>query len=164
MMGKTHNMHKDAMELRDEILTQKQNEMKDLTKILKDGDEVYYTPTGEMHKVRIDRDDDNYPIVLLNIYIDGALTKHGELTEGGECLIFPSKEERNWDNFKREEFKKGDLCAFWNDNNEGKYLRLFYRYTADKKGYINISRMSKGDMQEGLAWKYCEKINIEDYI
>ena len=27
----------------------------------------------------------------------------GESEEGGECLIFPSKEERNWDRFKPQE-------------------------------------------------------------
>ncbi len=164
---------KDMIKLKqflDNLQTQKQNEMKDLTKILKDGDEVYFTMTGEMIKV-IETNSNlcrgmggilKTPIEIEAGVLKFALTKYGQIYEGGECLIFPSKEERNWDNFKRkEEFKRGDLCAFWSINITHKVVGIF----CDEEGgeYFSAS-ISDGEISRHECWDNCEKINIEDYI
>ena len=83
------------------------NENIDLTKILKDcpkGTKLYSTIYGEVEFHHIDKSD-SYPIVLradANFY--PVVTKHGKHTiayeDEGECVLFPSKDQRDWSKFK----------------------------------------------------------------
>lgn len=96
----------------------------DLTKILKDcpkGTKLYSTIYGEVEFHHIDKSD-SYPIVLradANFY--PVVTKHGKHTiayeDEGECVLFPSKDQRDWSKFtapwyKKERFDPKTLKAF----------------------------------------------------
>ena len=89
------------------------NENIDLTKILKDcpkGTKLYSTIYGEVEFHHIDKSD-SYPIVLradANFY--PVVTKHGKHTiayeDEGECVLFPSKDQRDWSKFTAPWYKK----------------------------------------------------------
>lgn len=85
-----------------------------IAKILKycpEGTKLYSTVHGEV-TLRTVYDEDSYPYP---IYINTSSTKHESLTkEGrlyedkGECILFPSKNQKNWNKF-RIPVKKGDI-------------------------------------------------------
>lgn len=81
------------------------NENLNLVEILKDcpkGTKLYSTVFGEVEFGFIE-DNSIYPIVL--ILLNGGheyLKSDGKLYEtfGGECILFPSKDQRDWSKFK----------------------------------------------------------------
>lgn len=95
------------------------NENIDLTKILKDcpvGTEFYHVVYGRVWLTGICLDDD-CPIRLSlhnGPYTNTTLTKKGTFSKDydGECLLFPSKNQRDWSKFVPPcEFKDGDIVA-----------------------------------------------------
>ena len=84
------------------------NENIDLTKILKgcpEGTEFYHAAYGRVWFVCIDFKSD-HPITLSlhnNLFGNVNLTKKGTFSIhcDGECLLFPSKEQRDWSKFER---------------------------------------------------------------
>ena len=89
------------------------NENIDLTKILKNcpaGTKLYSTIFGDVKFSHIFKDSD-CPIVL-HTYKGGVtfVTKHGRLNidyeNEGECVLFPSKEQRDWSKFTAPWYKK----------------------------------------------------------
>ena len=100
------------------------NENIDLTKILKDcpkGTKLYSPVFGDVEFVRVCQNDSvDFPIEfkLSNDSLD-SVTTDGRLYEGfnGECILFPSKDQRDWDKFtapwyKKEKFDPKTLKAF----------------------------------------------------
>lgn len=91
------------------------NENIDLTKILKDcpkGTEFYHVVYGRVWLTGICLDDD-CPIRLSmhnGPYTNTTLTKEGTFSKnyGGECLLFPSKDQRDWYKFKTKLQQKFD--------------------------------------------------------
>ena len=89
------------------------NENIDLTKILKDcpEDTKFYTSMyGEVSFKRIDKDNSGYPIKV-DPYIVGYtinLTRKGQFinTPEGECILFPSKDQRDWNKFTAPWYKR----------------------------------------------------------
>lgn len=80
------------------------NENLDLVKILKDcprGTKLYSTINGE---VTFDCVDNNkgYPIVVNCTYGSIRYTRNGRFDKrcDGECVLFPSKDQRDWNKFK----------------------------------------------------------------
>lgn len=95
------------------------NENLNLVEILKDcprGTTLYYTVYGEVEFEHI-ANSSKYPIVLK---LKGrewyeSLTSEGkaDIEHDGECLLFPSREERDWSKFKPTcEFKDGDILSY----------------------------------------------------
>ena len=89
------------------------NENIDLTKILKDcpkGWEFYSSVYGEVKFNRIDEEDPSYPIVFITKY-DGNMrvTANGKYYKqfNGECILFPSKDQRDWSKFTAPWYKSG---------------------------------------------------------
>ena len=89
------------------------NEKIDLTKILKDcpaGTKLYSTIFGDVKFSHIFNDSD-YPVVL-HTYNGGVtfVTKYGkhniDYEKEGECVLFPSKEQRDWSRFTAPWYKK----------------------------------------------------------
>lgn len=83
------------------------NENLNLVEILKDcpkGTKLYSTVYGDVELVRVYLDDNTYPIEIKigegndMIYI----TNDGRLFDDfrGECILFPSKDQRDWSKFK----------------------------------------------------------------
>ena len=91
----------------------KMNENIDLTEILEGcpkGTEFYHAGFGKVWFVGIDLDNEylsEEPILFSlhndTYYADTALTKKGtfSMRYKGECLIFPSKDQRDWSKFER---------------------------------------------------------------
>ena len=90
------------------------NENIDLTKILKDcpeGTEFYHAVYGRVYFICIDLNR-TYPIRLSfsqEISDDVGVTSKGLLNNNhnGECLLFPSKDQRDWSKFTAPWYKKG---------------------------------------------------------
>ena len=86
------------------------NESIDLTKILKDcpkGIKLYSTIHGEVAFDHIDYTT-VYPIVLrVNNNIYHSVTKDGKslIESKGECILFPSKDQRDWSKFTAPWYK-----------------------------------------------------------
>ena len=86
------------------------NENIDLTKILKDcpkGWEFYTTVWGEAEFVSIDEKFD-YPIRIKERYGTRVLKGNGRWSSAinAECIIFPSKNQRDWSKFTAPWYKK----------------------------------------------------------
>ena len=85
------------------------NENIDLTKILKNcpvGTEFYHLIYDKVYFFGIDLKDIDYPIHLSNCkdYMTNiTLTENGKHLAGfdGECILFPSKDQRDWSKFER---------------------------------------------------------------
>lgn len=99
--------------------------MVNIAEILKDapsGTKLYSPIYGECELNRVDINHSSYPIWVKAIETDGeyCFTKEGkfeEELEGGECLLFPSKENRDWLAFKvKKVFNKGDFVYRKLDN------------------------------------------------
>lgn len=94
------------------------NENLDLTELLKDclkGTKFYSPIYGEVEFLRIEADDYINPITIKwtnkngNSYIE-YLTKEGTFRGLGECIIFPSKDQRDWSKWHIP-FKDGDIAV-----------------------------------------------------
>ena len=84
------------------------NENLDLTKILNGcpiGTEFYSSIFGKVLFVGIDKDNSIYPILVKVSFGTNALkqfTKQGKCyVIGGECTLFPDKNQRDWSKFER---------------------------------------------------------------
>ena len=90
------------------------NEIIDLTKILRNcpiGTEFYHLIYDKVYFFGIDLKDIDYPIHLSNCkdYMTNiTLTKNGKHLAGfdGECILFPSKDQRDWSKFTAPWYKK----------------------------------------------------------
>ena len=87
------------------------NKIIDLTKILKNcpkGTKLYSTIFGEVEFQKIE-EESNYPIVCITIAGNNCdVTADGRYYDvfGGECILFPSKEQRDWSKFTASWYKK----------------------------------------------------------
>ena len=124
------------------------NENIDLTKILKDcpkGKKLYSPLYGEVSFKEI-HSDYEYPIVLTRDIDSVTFTKEGFYRVGtdGECLLFPSREQRDWSKFTAPWYKK--------DKFDPKTLkpfdRVLTRHSEDERWDINFYSYKK------LNWKY----------
>ena len=81
------------------------NENLDLTKILKDcpkGTKLYSPLYGDVELVKVHSHDENLPIeVKLSCNTFDCFSNDGRIfTEfNGECILFPSREQRDWSKF-----------------------------------------------------------------
>lgn len=86
------------------------NENIDLTRILRDcpnGTKFYSPIFGEVFFDKIRSDEEN-AIVLTRGVLEFTFTKEGfyDAVLGEECLLFPSKDQRNWRKFTAPWYKK----------------------------------------------------------
>lgn len=64
----------------------------DLTKILKKGDKIYCTIYGYVNVAMVNKSS----ISVTNEHGGLIVSSNGKYNNNGECLIFPSKENRDW--------------------------------------------------------------------
>lgn len=86
------------------------NENIDLTKILKDcpeGTKLYSPIFGEVDFIKI-RNNNDYPIITTNGEYSATFTEKGCYYTGADakCLLFPSKDQRDWSKFTAPWYKK----------------------------------------------------------
>ena len=67
----------------------------DLTKILNKGDKVYCTLFGDVSVTMI-----SSTIIIENFTSKLELFPNGAYNMNGECIIFPSKDNRDWSTWK----------------------------------------------------------------
>ena len=117
----------------------------DLTRVLKDcpkGTKLYSTIFGEVEFQKIE-EERNYPIVCIATAGNNCdVTADGRYYDvfGGECILFPSKEQRDWSKFTASWYKK--------DKFDPKTLKPFDRV---------IVRNNNGE------WKCAIFSHIKDY-
>lgn len=146
------------------------NKKIDLTKILEDCPEgtMFYSSVFGTVLVYIE-DDLDYPIRLYkyrnkSIVTSCRLTKYGELYEylDGECILFPSKDQRDWSKFtapwlKKERFDPKTLQPYdrvlVRDTNVGCWKCTFYSH---KKEYEHCMYKYA---TAGSDYKYCIPYN-----
>ena len=127
------------------------NENIDLTKILKDcpeGTKLYTTIWGEVTFIKVSENVCNlYPIIIYNECDHVGLTKDGRYLinkQDSECILFPSKEQRDWSKFTAPWYKKGKfdpktLKPFYKvlvrDGCKQKWQCNFFSYVSDNEYY-----------------------------
>ena len=89
------------------------NENLNLVEILKDcpkGTKLYSTTYGDVKFIRVNQNDDVYYPIEIKLSDDSitSVTTDGRLCEyyNGECVLFPSKDQRDWSKFKPKQPKK----------------------------------------------------------
>ena len=143
------------------------NENIDLTKILKDcpaGTKLYSVIYGDVKFSHISKDS-RCPIIL-HTYKGGVtvVTKHGrhniDYETEGECILFPSKEQRDWSKFTAPWYKKEKF--------DPKTLKPFDKIIARVEGGIwfceLLSFIEEGrNLIKGLVsyYNYCIPYNDE---
>ena len=81
------------------------NENLDLVKILNDcpvGTRLYSVIHGEVTLNHVSSEDVNYPIIAIWREGTASFTRYGRyaIKSDGECILFPSKDQRDWRKFK----------------------------------------------------------------
>lgn len=143
------------------------NENLNLVEILKDctkGTKLYSTVFGDVYFYQISNNEE-YPI---GIDVAGnsdyrTLTCDGKLWRGygGECILFPSREERDWSKFKpkNERFDPKKLKAFdkvlTRDSSKAKWSCNLFSHI-DKESESGCLYVC-----EGFEWRYCIPYNNE---
>ena len=145
------------------------NENLDLTKILEGcppGTEFYHSGFGRVWFVCIDLDSD-YPIRLSlnNDPCDNtALTKKGTVNVKyeGECILFPSRTQRDWSKFERfwdkPKVERFDPNTFHPFDNVLVRDSVCYSWNAVPFSHINVKRQA---VCCGVSWEQCIPYNEE---
>lgn len=145
------------------------NENLDLTKILEGcppGTEFYHSGFGRVWFVCIDLDSD-YPIRLSlnNDPCDNTfLTKKGTVNVqyDGECILFPSRTQRDWSKFERfwdeSKVEKFDPNTFHPFDNVLVRDSVCYSWNAVPFSHINVKRQA---VCCGVSWEQCIPYNEE---
>ena len=140
------------------------NENIDLSKILKDcpkGTKFYSPIFGEVDFREIR--DDKYPIITKSGFYKPTFTAEGFYYDDGgkECLLFPSKDQRDWSKFtahwyKKEKFDPKTLQPFdkvlVRDKEDGDWICSFFSHITDFYIYFPYSTV-------GTSYKYCIPYN-----
>ena len=145
------------------------NENLDLTKILDGcprGTEFYHLGFGRVWFVCIDLDSD-YPIRLSlnNDPCDNTfLTKKGTVNVqyDGECILFPSRTQRDWSKFERfwdkPKVKRFDVNTLQPFDNVLVRDSVCYSWNAVPFSHINVKRQA---VCCGVSWEQCIPYNEE---
>ena len=128
------------------------NENLNLVEILKDcprGTKLYSTVYGEVELYEVDIDY-NHPIRVLHKLVLDGFTKDGKMfcNYDGECVLFPSKDQRDWSKFKIKKPKfdpktlqpfdkvlvrDSDETTFVGDLNETRWKCALYSHEIENK-------------------------------
>lgn len=143
-----------------------------VAEILKDkpqGTKLYSSACGKCNLKEVD--DKSFKISFYNSKFgfmnggEGYLDKNGKLYDDGECVVFPSKEMRDWSKFA---WKKGDVlinsCGFqcifkeWSSDD---YTKFNGCYSNSRDGYEDVSNAetAKFDkLDNNIAYGYVREI------
>ena len=144
------------------------NENINLAKILKyclKGTKLYSPALGEVAFAAINNNDSSYPIVVKTEDGTFCFTKQGKLynIKQSECLLFPSREQRDWSKFtapwyKKERFDPKTLKPFdkvlVRDDYKERWLCRFFSHIEDGIHAYEYATI-------GSTFKYCIPYNDE---
>ena len=142
------------------------NENIDLTKILKncpEGTKLYSTIHGEVTLITSYDTSQHYPIsVRLKDKTVEIFTSEGKLLNkfGGECILFPSKEQRDWSKFTTPWYKKEKF----DPNTLKPFDRVLTRTFEDERWDINFYSSNNPNLPFPYtcideSYKYCIPYN-----
>lgn len=145
-------------------MEQKDIDIYEILKGMPDGTPLYTPMCGNVELTSVKADKEKSEAIWTEDKNNGAYTfdKHGKWMKGGETLLFPSKEMRDWSKF----FKKGDLLICF----EGKkpYYTIFdgfedNTYRAFKGKFAHDCYEDKWYQNEGnLSTNTFQKLNRAD--
>ena len=145
-------------------MEQKDIDIYEILKGMPDGTPLYTPMCGNVELTSVKADKEKSEAIWTEDKNNGAYTfdKHGKWMKGGEALLFPSKEMRDWSKF----FKKGDLLICF----EGKkpYYTIFdgfedNTYRAFKGKFAHDCYEDKWYQNEGnLSTNTFQKLNRAD--
>ncbi|MGL5913101.1 MAG: hypothetical protein ACRCZB_02965 [Bacteroidales bacterium] len=132
------------------------NEKLDLVELLKgcEGEEIYCTIYGEVKVGHVFKEA-IYSICVITPAGDAPIfTRFGELHESvGECILFPSKDQRDWNKWKAEreakmehQFKPFDKVLV-RDYEGVEWECSFYSHKVERDSYVYKCL--------GSSWNYC---------
>ena len=132
--------------------------MKNIAEILKDcpkGTKLYSPLCGECTFEEIDKDFIFFRMYTGDLY---AVNSDGSFCKGGECLLFPSKDNRDWDKFCP--FKDGDILA----TDLGSVFYLNKRLNTDEYYGCYVGKGGDGSFHicEPFAYKECCGLATEE--
>lgn len=110
--------------------------MINIAEILKNfskGTKLYSPAFGEVTYILINDYKENCILIRDKNGDDYSLNKFGQLTENGECVLFLSKDNRNW-NTPFLDFKDGDIITIENGD-AFKYISIYKKQDCDKIAY-----------------------------
>lgn len=117
------------------------NENLDLTKILKGcpkGTKFYSSYLGK-NVIFIEIYDNHikceYSSQIDSLNCSIQFRKDGSLYPGGDCMLFPSKDQRDWSKWQRP-FVDGDVAIYINRDNT-KSMFIYKEVTLERKGYYS---------------------------
>ena len=84
-----------------------------------------------------------------------SFNKNGRWMEGGEVLLFPSNEMRDWSKF----FKKGDVLEYKKENNQATCLFDSYEDDTTKLRFTGLYTLTKGKI-----WDTPTSWDIHDWV
>ena len=138
------------------------NENLNLVEILKDcpkGTKLYSTAFGDVYFCRIS-DNEEFPIGIAVACKSGyrTLTCDGKLWRdyGGECILFPSKEQRDWSKFTAPWYKK--------DRFDLKTLQPFDKVLVKVGSYWRIELFSHMYEYKGDIYYACSRSDYKECI
>lgn len=124
---------------------------------LKTLESVYYIVTGETLIVQYLKIDDHIVIEKPSNQI--MLSNEGKTYTGGECLLFPSKENRDWGSIINCRFKKGDPVMVKQIKSDLYQLR--YHSGKNPIG-LDICYDQQKKYGEMTVWDIC--ISLEEFL
>lgn len=125
------------------------NENIDLTKILKDcpkGTEFWSKSHGAVYFQKIDLSKD-FPIFVNSLYGTFSFSSTGQYFVEGECILIPSKEQRDWSKFTAPWYKK--------DKFDPKTLNPFDRVIVNHDDVWKVDFFSHICQYEPNGWCQC---------
>lgn len=140
------------------IQTMEQKDI-DIYEILKDmpSDTELYTPLSG--KVGLSymalNKEAGEAILVKNKNGEYSFNKNGRWMEGGEILLFPSNEMRDWSKF----FKKGDVLYYKKENNQATCIFDSYEDDTTKLRFTGLYTLTKGKI-----WDTATSWDISDWV
>lgn len=151
-------------------MEQKDIDIYEILKDMPDGTPLYTPMLGNVEFTSVEADKEKSGAILTEDKNGGVYSfdKHGRWLKGGEVILFPSKEMRDWSKF----FKKGDVlttddgkkeCIFdgWYNKN---YTQARVKYWFDISNENNIKCLEENQPLTSVIFKQEDKEKIECYI
>lgn len=89
-----------------------------------------------------------------------SLMKNGALHEDGEILIFPSKENRDWNSIQTCQFKRGEL-VFVRDKDSEPFIAMYH---TGKTSNTGINEVFLNQEKYGLYCGYLQCISLVQFL
>lgn len=150
-------------------MEQKDIDIYEILKGMPDGTPLYTPMLGNVVLTSVEADKEKSGAIRI-VHKNGACSfnKNGKWANGGEVILFPSKEMRDWSKF----FKKGDVlttddgkqeCIFdgWYNKN---YTQARVKYWLDTSNENNIKCLEENQPLTSVMFKQEDKEKIENYI